>query len=199
MVPRRPPGDRFPGAAAASILLAALLPHPAPASDGPADPATIEHQIKAHFLVTVARFTEWPPDSFPDPAAPLTFCLIGDEPLESALVDMTHGRTAGGRGLAVLRPEIDSLPDGCHLLFVGAGDAARAGGILRPLHRAHVLTVGEGDEFVRQGGILGLSLHDNLVRFTVNADASRTAGITISSKILKLGRIVRDRPSRATR
>ena len=53
--------------------------------------------------------------------------------------------------------------------------------------------MGEFDRFAQRGGVLRLRLQDNMVRFEVNIDAAERARLQISSKILKLGTIIRDR------
>ena len=64
--------------------------------------------------------------------------------------------------------------------------------LIHRLGDASVLTVGEIDRFAQQGGILRLQLEENMIRFEVNVDAAERARIKVSSKILKIGRIVRD-------
>jgi len=56
-----------------------------------------------------------------------------------------------------------------------------------------MLTVGEGDDFPAAGGVIGLVIEDNKVRFDVNLEAAERAGLKISSKLLKLARNVRER------
>jgi len=53
-----------------------------------------------------------------------------------------------------------------------------------------ILTVGETPGFAERGGVIRLVLEDNKVRFEVNVDAAHQAGLTISSRLLTLARII---------
>jgi hypothetical protein len=51
-----------------------------------------------------------------------------------------------------------------------------------------VLTVSDAEGFASQGGVIGLFLEDNRVRFEVDLTAAQAAGLQISSKLLRLSR-----------
>jgi hypothetical protein len=75
---------------------------------------------------------------------------------------------------------------GCRMLFIDAA-AARDGSRPPPANPATpVLTVGEGSEFLRSGGMIELFSENNRLRFNVNVAAARRAGLTISSNLLQL-------------
>jgi hypothetical protein len=52
------------------------------------------------------------------------------------------------------------------------------------------LTAGDFDHFVKLGGMLGLKLTDNKVRFEVNLNAFREAGLDVSPQLLQLSTVV---------
>ena len=80
------------------------------------------------------------------------------------------------------------------MLFLGRSEGGpRLQDILGRLRGLYVLTVSESERFVRDGGVLGLLLDQNMVRFEVNVDAASRSRLSISSKILRLGKVVRDR------
>lgn len=53
-----------------------------------------------------------------------------------------------------------------------------------------VLTIGDADGFVEQGGIIGLHVEQSRIAFIVNLSASARAGIGISAQLLQLATIV---------
>ncbi len=55
-----------------------------------------------------------------------------------------------------------------------------------------LLTVGEGDSFVREGGMIGFVIDNRRVRFDINQAAAEAAGLKISSKLLSVARGVKD-------
>jgi hypothetical protein len=54
------------------------------------------------------------------------------------------------------------------------------------------LTVGEGDEFLRQGGMVAFVIENRRVRFDVNQTTAANAGLTLSSRLLMVARVVRN-------
>jgi hypothetical protein len=155
-----------------------------------ANPAVTEYQVKAVFLLNFARFVTWPESAFATPGAPLTVCVLGQDPFGSVLDEVLANERIGDRPLAARRLASDGGTDGCQLLFVGAGDVRRHGTLLQALTAQPVLTVGDEEAFAREGGMVGLHLEDGTVRITVNPDAVRDAGLTMSSQLLRMARIV---------
>jgi len=154
-------------------------------------PPSFEYQIKADFVYTVAKFVEWPAARFAAPEAPLVFCVLGEDPFGQVLEETIAGKTVGGRPVSVRRLDRSDDLEACHLLFVGAREGDRIPEAVNHLDGAGVLTVGETERFAQSGGIMNLGLRENMVQFEVNVEVAERAGLHISSKILKLGRVVR--------
>jgi hypothetical protein len=155
--------------------------------------APTEYQLKAVFLMNFAKFVEWPATAFRSAQSALTICVLGEDPFGHDLDDVVRGQVAGDRALAVRRLAQVQREDNCQVLFVSAAEKARTERVLAVLGNTPTLTVGEGDEFPAAGGVIGLLIEDNKVRFDVNLEAAERAGLKISSKLLKLARNVRDR------
>jgi YfiR/HmsC-like len=78
---------------------------------------------------------------------------------------------------------------GCQILFSRQGPR-QAHSNVADLPAAPVLTVGEGDDFLTAGGMIGFLLEDNKVRFDINLVAARSAGLAIGSRLLILAQNV---------
>jgi hypothetical protein len=77
-------------------------------------------------------------------------------------------------------------------VYLGVPDRERAASILYELQGASVLTVSNGPEFVRLGGIVGLFVDEGRMRFVINPDAAQRAGLRLSSRLLQLAQILKD-------
>jgi uncharacterized protein DUF4154 len=180
------------GRAGILLLLASVALSGAPrAQTGP--PPSFEYEVKASFVYTVAKFVDWPEGSFNDPGAALVFGVLGDDPIEELLRRTVAGKSVGGHPVEVVRLKDSEDPGPCHVLFISRSEAAHVDEVIARLGNSSVLTVGEFDRFAQRGGVLRLRLEENMVRFEVNVDAAQRAHLQISSKILKLGTIVRDK------
>lgn len=68
--------------------------------------ASSEYVVKAAFLFHFAQFVEWPPEAFPSPASPLTYCTIGEDPFQGAL-DAEYRRAGLSRDFKMPAVEAD--------------------------------------------------------------------------------------------
>jgi hypothetical protein len=149
-----------------------------------------EYEIKAAFLYNFAKFVEWPPEAFPQASTPVSLCVFGDDPFDGSLDTVVRGETLNGRHLAVRRPRDVQEARECQVLFIGAAEKGRAPEALSALRGTSVLTVGEGKDFLDQGGVIRLFLEQNRVRFDINLDAAERNHLKISSKLLALARTI---------
>lgn len=169
-------------------LLAGLRPSAA------ADAVSREYQVKAAFLAKFVQFVEWPAGSVPKAGDPLVIAVVADadghDPFNGALEQLVNGKAVNGHPVKVRHVAPDNVGD-CHALFVPASQDARVEQALKAVAGHNVLTVGETDAFPHAGGQITFYLDDNRVRFEINPDAAKAAGVTISAKLLALARIFR--------
>jgi uncharacterized protein DUF4154 len=150
--------------------------------------AVTQPALKAAFLYNFAKFAEWPSDAAS--TNPLTLCVIDDDAVDDALSQLARGSVVNGRPVAVQHVSHDHLR-ACHLAYFG-GTADRAIAMLDEIKGAPVLTVSDGEQFARMGGVIGLFLEDGKMRFAVNADAAQRGGVRLSSRLLTLAKLVKD-------
>ncbi len=158
---------------------------PSHAADGPS-----EYEVKAALLFNFAKFVTWPAGSFASPDAPFTVGIVGDDPFGKALERTLAGKTVGGRQIAIRRwrKVHDRAP--CQILFVATSDRDERKQVLDDVQALPVLTVGDTNDFARQGGIIGLTVEDNRIRFEINPAGADHAHLAISSRLLSLARVV---------
>ncbi len=154
-----------------------------------------EYEVKLGFLYNFTQFVEWPAEAFPDPFAPLTVCVAGENPFEGALQESLRGRKAGNHPIQIKRLKPDENPRSCHIIFIRSGQNKAAGKILSSQNGSSVLSVGEVKGFAERGGIVNLILVENKLHFEINLDAAARTRLKISSKMLALARIVREQRS----
>lgn len=146
---------------------------------------------KARFVVTVARFVQWPVSPVGLGATALRLCVLQNSPMLAAAFMAHDGANIGGRRLSVaLKPAAGVA--GCDLLFVDESGARAAPPLLAEAQTLPVLTVGAVDGFLAQGGMVELVNVDDALRFDIDLRSVRASGLAMSSQVLKLARRVRD-------
>jgi hypothetical protein len=160
-----------------------------------ATPRSPEHQIKAAFLFNFAQFIEWPTNALPQPQSPLVIGVLGPDPFGSALEEIVRGETIKGHPLVIQRyRQVEDL-SACHILFINEADATKLERIFARLGGRNILTVGDAEAFTQRGGMIRFFTEQNKIRLEINVAAAQKAGLTISSRLLRLARIISPPPN----
>jgi hypothetical protein len=174
---------RNPAAALRLVFLFGLVLPPAfPAAD-----ESLEYQVKAAFLLNFTKFVEWPQSAFEAADSPIAICILGDDPFGAALDRTVAGEVVGGRKLTIQRLKRAPAPKACQELFIRTDkEISRIPSGLGP----GVLTVGEGESFLRDGGMIAFVIESRRVRFSINLSAAENAGLKLSSRLLSVAKSI---------
>ncbi|HEY1470321.1 MAG TPA: YfiR family protein [Candidatus Acidoferrum sp.] len=170
-------------------FLVLLLYLPAPSSVY-AQSTTAEYQLKAAFIFHFVQLVDWPPEVSSPSGRPLILCIADENALPGLLERTVQGKQIASRPLYVRHLLEKDNPKSCDLLFVVGQDKKRAAALLRAVNNAPILTVGESEDFIQQGGMIGFCLQENKIRFDINLQAAKRANLTISSRLLLLAKSV---------
>ena len=166
--------------AAGWIAWAGVVPRPSGAETRVAR----EHAVKLAYLFNLIRFTRWPEGAVP-PDGPFTLGVLGDDPFGPLLAELER-RRLHDRPVRVVRIRAPEQARECQAVFVAASESPRLGAILHLLEGLPVLTFGDLTDFAARGGGVGFVRQGDRVRFEVNLEVIRKAGLRMSSEVLRL-------------
>ncbi len=149
-----------------------------------------EYQVKAVFLFNFSQFVEWPAQAFSAADAPFTLCVLGEDRFGSQLDAAVRGESVQGHPLIVKRYREASELGTCHMLFIGDSETPQLEQILGSLDGNATLTVSDIEHSAERGTIIQFANENNRLRLRINVAAARSAGLTISSKLLRPAEIV---------
>lgn len=150
-----------------------------------------EYRIKAAFILNFARFVEWPASTFADATKPMVICIVGDDPFDGLLEQLTRDEKVRGRQLVVRQVREGEAIGNCQILFFSQQIKERWPQLARAINGTSILTIGDTETVVRQGLIIGFVREGTKVRFVINEEAARAARLRISARILKLSKTAR--------
>ncbi len=75
---------------------------------------------------------------------------------------------------------------GCNIVFLSRSESRRQAAIISGLRGLAILTVGETDNFISDGGMIRFHVDGDRVRFDINANVADSAHLKISSRLLLL-------------
>ena len=154
-----------------------------------------EYQLKAQYLTDFGRFgKKWGNRPMPAPDESFAICVLGQDPFGQSLDSAVRGENIGGAPLVARRIAQPLDAAGCRILFIGSSEAGQLSAILDAIGGAPVLTVSDIPDFVREGGIIEFVPEGNRVKFEINLSTAQRAGLSLSSDLLKVARVVRRTP-----
>jgi len=153
-----------------------------------------EYEIKSLFLLNFAKYVDWPSSAFSAAGTPIVICVSDEDDIGSDLAETVEGKSVDGRPIRVQRIRAWGDLDKCHILFIGASEKSRLADILNRVRGKAILTVGETDQFMEQGGAINFVNKEGKIRLEINMDATHQAALHVSSKLLNVADVVRGKP-----
>ena len=150
-----------------------------------------EYEVKATYLYNFARFVQWPSSSAAAKSDSFAICVLGEDPFGRALDTIVAGESIDGKAALAKRVSKPQDAVSCRVLYISSSEDSRLKEVLAALDKSGVLTVSDIPQFSRRGGMIQFVLDGNSVRFEVNLTAAESAGLTLSSELLKVAVTVR--------
>lgn len=167
-----------------------------------------EYDLKAALLVKITAFVSWPEDeeirSAHDVEAAnasgelestkaqpqtLRIAIIGDDPFGEQFDALLVKASTEDRKLVALRVASLEEAKDCQLLYVSPSLRDKTVEILPDL-KSGVLTIADFPGFAEAGGMMEMALDGNRISLVINQKSVRDAGLSVSSKLLSLARVI---------
>jgi hypothetical protein len=174
------------------VWYAALPPTWAAATD--LARGTREYLIKAAFIYDLVKATQWPGQT----SRRIVLCVRGRDPFGEAW-ESIQDRPVGARRLHVAHLAPTARTSGCDALFLGTSERQWWLRSRAALADEPILTISEMTGFSKDGGMVTMMNVDNRLRFDVNLQAVRAAGLGINTEALELANMIHAGTARVER
>lgn len=153
---------------------------------GQPDPAD---KLKAVYIYNFTKFIEWPSNSFSSPSSPFVIGVYGNNNLTTYLEEAVLTERVLGHPITVKVVQTKTDIEKCHILYIGETTDANEMNFLITAISKDILTVGDGRNFNRNGGLIRFYNDENKIRFSINYDLLKASRLSVSSKLLSLATI----------
>lgn len=147
-----------------------------------------EYEVKAAMLHRFALFVDWPAKAFSTAASPFFVCVVGGDPFGPWLRHEMGGTRIGTHPVEIRYP--GSADAGyCQMIFICRSEQRRLEHVMMLLRSTNALLVSDMRDigkFCRKGGMIGLIIEDNKVRFELNSRAAARKGFKIDSRMQRI-------------
>lgn len=149
----------------------------------PAASAITEYQLKSTYIVNFLKFVQWPGGKDVSSLSHINVCYTGRVPNEE--IGDFLGNVKNSAYKISLREQADFNEgvDDCHILFFGPNAKISSDDLASARHQ--VLTVGEGEAFISQGGMISFVNVDSKIKFIINRKPISKAGLRIDARLLE--------------
>lgn len=157
-----------------------------PAQGAAALDSTLFDRVKTGYVLNFTKFVSWPDSAFTDDDSPFVVGFIGNnDSLYDALLKIQI-KSIKKRKVEIRRLEDSRDVRQCHLIYLATPLGRSPEALLGRIAGQPVLTVSDQPEFVSAGGMIQLVEKQNYLRFRINLDVVRRAGLDMSSQLLNL-------------
>lgn len=156
--------------------------------------AAEEYEIKAAFLYNLGSYLRFPASRLSDDDASQSFyiCILGRDPFQQNIDTATEGEQIQGHPAVIKRLQRVQDAESCHILFISDSERSRVKTITQALQQRPILTVGDMDDFIDQGGMIKFYSDNNKIRLALDLGKIRAVDIKPSANLLKIVKIVGD-------
>ncbi len=148
-----------------------------------------EYTVKAIRSLNFARFTQWSVSALNTSERTVSVCVLGNKIAQEAFAHIDR-KTIGDKAIKILHPNQLKNFRQCQIIYLSQLDPQTSLEILSKIGYMAVLTIGEDKDFLKNGGMIQLEMADGKINMNINLVAVRRAGLEISSRALKLAKIV---------
>lgn len=148
-----------------------------------------EYAVKSGFIYNFARYSEgnW---FNPNRSKNYIICSFNQEFVLTASKTLV-GQKVKNRLVEIHLVSRNGIPDRmCNSFFLTEKNSDLMDKVLNNKKLSNAMLVGERKSFIKSGGHINLFLTGGRVRFEVDSKALTEAGIKMSSKVLRLGRVI---------
>ena len=147
--------------------------------------------MKAAYLYNFGKFVDWSATTVAAQRDGFQICVLGQDPFGPSLDAALAKQSIDGKSVMARRLTKPQDALGCRVLFISSSEDRQLKGIFTVLNGAGVLTVSDIPQFSQRGGMIEFTLEGNKVRFEVNLTSAESAGLSLSSELLKVAVAVR--------
>jgi hypothetical protein len=155
-----------------------------------AAPAVEEPELKAAIVFNLLLFIDWPPGREPSQSNALALCMRSGSPLQAPLERLSGRMVRNARlEVRVLGPAAAAV--GCHALYTDGDESERAR-MARVAETARAVVIADDTPQANDATSVQLRRLERKLGFDINMPALRAAGVQVSSKLLRLARVIHE-------
>jgi len=150
-----------------------------------------EYSVKAAFVYNFLKYVEWPATAGCKATESLKLGICGLNLFDDSF-DKFKGKPIANCFLEISEISGSQSLDQFQAVFISSSEKSELQAILARLKPLPVLTIGDSPGFMQAGVMINLIQRDDKLGFEINMKTAKTAGLKISSQLLKLASAIQE-------
>ena len=146
--------------------------------------ASVE-DIETAYIYNFAKFIQWPDER----NNRLRICVLGENSFEKKLAKL-NSKALKDRKIEVKKVADIGQVHACEMLILPPLPEEMLHKITKVAQKEHILTISNQDSYAKKGVMINFYIEKKKVRFAINHRSIKKAGIRVSSKLLRVAKVV---------
>jgi len=149
-----------------------------------------EYEVKAQFMERFTQYIDWPEGStINNPEIPFRIGIYGENHFENKLDKIAEFVKIKNKKVKLKEVDFKNILD-CDMLFISQCSNEELSEIIRTVKYKGVLLVSDSEGFANKGVHINFYNINNKINFEINIAATHRDTFKVSSRLLKLARII---------
>ena len=150
-----------------------------------------EYAVKAAFIEKFTHFITWPQDSkATDANTTFNICVAGKNPFIDNLDRLAKATKIKGKQARTFYIDPGNKISHCDIIFISKIPDQQLKNLVARVSHNSALTISDTPSYAAQGVMINFYSQKSFIGFEININASQRSGFEISSRLLKLARII---------
>ncbi|MCK5125310.1 MAG: YfiR family protein [candidate division Zixibacteria bacterium] len=149
---------------------------------------------KAKFIIKLLNYVDWPSGAGTNGSGAIVINVLGGSAITPKLTALAAKKTASGTAVTIKEVTIDDNIADCQILYMGTKETSDLAKVLKKVNGTTALTVSDAEYFGNYGVMINFFAEEKggkkKTKFEINKTVADMAGLKISSKLLKLAKII---------
>jgi len=146
-----------------------------------------EYDLKASYIFNFLKFVSFPSS---EQNVSVEICLADDNPFGKKIFELSK-ESINGKKLIISSKKIDDSLKSCNVLFISKNQDKNISKILEITDKYPVFIISENAGLSEKGVILNFYVENERLRFEINIEAVKKAGLTVDPRLLNLAKIIK--------
>jgi len=149
-----------------------------------------EYDVKAQFMHRFTQFIEWPKGStINNSELPFRIGVYGENYIENPLNEIAEFYQIKDKKVKIAKVDFNNIID-CDMLFISKCSNEELDKIIKIAKGKGILLVSDTNGYGKKGVHINFYKQDEKINFEINITAAKNDTFNVSSRLLKLARII---------